>query len=84
MSCHKYHVRTFNWPWAWRKCAKVDKGRLKVDSVRDRILAENSRLSAYFEHRVEWQALKPVSTQNEGSSQYAIENKGRGICTGMF
>ncbi len=98
MSCHNYHVRTFNWPGASlvlvaaarvlcrghlrdhradnprqnnhavATCANLDNGGLKLEQVRARTFTENTRLSAYFEPRLEWRALTQVSTQNEGSS----------------
>jgi hypothetical protein len=81
MPCHNCHARTLNWPWVWSMCPEVDNGGLKVEPARGGIFTEKPRLSAYFEGRVDWRALNPVSTQNEGLSQHVIENNGRGICT---
>jgi hypothetical protein len=74
-SCHNKRAQTFNRLRAWPLRAELDDGRLNVEPAQERFLTENTWLSAYFERTVKWQALNPVSTQNEGSSQYAIENK---------
>jgi hypothetical protein len=51
--CHNCHVRTLNWPWVWSMYPKVDNGGLKVEPAWGGTFTENTRLSAYFERRVE-------------------------------
>jgi hypothetical protein len=84
MSCHDDRARKLKWPWASLLRPELDNRGLKVESVRDMIFTENTRLGSYFERKVEWRALNLVSTQNEGSSQHVIENKGRGFLRAMF
>jgi hypothetical protein len=82
MSCHIYRARTLNWPWARLLRADLDKGGLKVEPAFERQLTQNTGASPYFQRRIVRRVLGQVSTQNEGTSNQLIENKGRGICLG--